>query len=91
VPEVAGAIRDAVVCGDAPAVERAAHKLKASVGSFGAQRAYRAALRLEELGDAGDLTGSKDAIPELEKAVARLQEAVADLARGGQTGKASSE
>ena len=88
-PKLLGAIRDAVVRGDAPALERAAHTLKASVGSFGAQRAYQAALRLEELGDAGDLTGSKTLFLSWRRR-SRLQEAVADLARGGQTGKASS-
>ena len=51
-PKLLGEIHDSVVRGDAPALEHAAHKLKASVGSFGAQRAYQAALRLEELGGA---------------------------------------
>jgi PAS domain S-box-containing protein len=90
-PKLLGEIRDSILRGDAPAVEHAAHTLKASVGSFGAQRAYQAALRLEQLGGAGDLTGSKNALPELEEAVMRLQKAVAELAREGRTGKASSE
>ena len=58
---------------------RAAHKLKASLGSFGAQRAYQAALQLEELGGATDVTGCQHAFPELEEAVKRLQEGLADL------------
>ncbi|MGO9112245.1 MAG: response regulator, partial [Thermoguttaceae bacterium] len=90
-PKRLGEIRDSVVRGDGPAIEHAAHTLKASVGSFGAQRAYRAALRLEELGGAGDLAGSKKAYPELEEALMHLQEAVAELAREGQAGKASSD
>jgi hypothetical protein len=61
------------------------------VGSFGAQRAYQAALRLEELGGAGDLTGSKEVYPEFEEAVIRLQEAVAELASEGRIGGASTE
>jgi hypothetical protein len=43
------------------------------------QRAYEAALRLEELGGAGDVTGFQQAYPELEEAVKHLQGALADL------------
>ena len=78
-PKLLGEIHDAVVRGDAPALEHAAHTLKASVGSFGAQKAHQAAHRLEEMGRVGDLAGSKNAYPELEEAVVRLQEAVAAL------------
>ena len=85
-PKLLGEIRDSVLRGDGAALERAAHKLKASVGSFGAQRAYQAALQLEELGGAGDVTGSQQAYPELEEAVRRLQGALADLVRDGGTG-----
>ena len=86
-PKMLGEIRDSVLHGDGAALERAAHKLKASVGSFGAQRAYQAALRLEELGAAGDLTGSKNACPELEEAVTHLQSALDEFAREGGTGE----
>jgi two-component system, sensor histidine kinase and response regulator len=90
-PKLLGEIHDAVLRGDAPALEHAAHTLKASVGSFGAQRAYEAAQQLEELGSAGDLIGSKNAFPALVEAVKRLQEVVTDLAREGQTGGAHNE
>ena len=43
------------------------------MGSFGAQRAYQAALRLEELGEAGDVKGFQQAYPELEEAVMRFR------------------
>jgi HPt (histidine-containing phosphotransfer) domain-containing protein len=66
-------------------VERGAHQLKAALGSFSAQSAYQAALRLEELGDAGDVTGCQQVYPELEKAVRRLQDALGDLVRDGGT------
>ncbi len=74
-PKLLGEIRDSVLCGDGAALERAAHKLKASVGQFGAQRASQAAARLEELGGAGDVTGFQQAYPELEEAVRHLQAA----------------
>jgi CheY-like chemotaxis protein/HPt (histidine-containing phosphotransfer) domain-containing protein len=84
-PKELGAIRDSVLRGDGAAVERGAHQLKAALGSFGAQSAYQAALRLEELGDAGDVTGCQQVYPELEKAVRRLQDALGDLVRDGGT------
>ena len=90
-PKLLGEVRDSVARGDAPALERAAHKLKASVGSFGAQQAYQATLRLEDLGAAGDLTGAKKAYSEFEEAVMRLQVAVAELAKEAGTGGASAE
>ena len=81
-PKLLGDIRDSILHGDCVALVRAAHKLKASLGSFGAQRAYQAALQLEELGGATDVTGCQHAFPELEQAVKRLQEGLADLLRG---------
>jgi two-component system, sensor histidine kinase and response regulator len=80
-PKLLGEIRDSVLRADGAHLERAAHKLKSSVASFGAERAYRAALRLEELGGAGDVTGSKETFTELEEAITRLQDALADLIR----------
>ena len=85
-PKLLEEIRDSVLCGDGAALERAAHKLKASVGQFGAQRAYHAAERLEELGGAGNVTGFQHAYPELEEAVRHLQSALAELFRKGGTG-----
>jgi HPt (histidine-containing phosphotransfer) domain-containing protein len=81
-PKLLGDIRDSILYGDCVALVRAAHELKASLGSFGAQRAYQAALQLEELGGATDVTGCQHAFPELEEAVKRLQEGLADLLRG---------
>jgi HPt (histidine-containing phosphotransfer) domain-containing protein len=78
-PKLLVDIRDSILHGDCVALVRAAHKLKASLGSFGAQRAYQAALQSEELGGATDVTGSQHAFPELEEAVKRLQEGLADL------------
>ena len=57
--------------------------LAGAVVSFGAERAYQSALRLEELGEAGDVTGSQQAYPDLEEAVGHLQAALIDLVREG--------
>ena len=58
---------------------RAAHSLKGSVGSFGAQGAFDAALRLEVMGRGGDFTHAAEACVALEKEVARLERALAAL------------
>ena len=73
-PKLLGEIRDSVQHGDGVALERAAHKLKASVGSFGARRAYRAApCGWRSWAGPGDVPGSKNACSELEQAVMRLR------------------
>ncbi|HUO08300.1 MAG TPA: PAS domain S-box protein [Phycisphaerae bacterium] len=78
-PKLIREMRDSVLRGEGAALARAAHKLKGAVGSFGAQRAYQAALRLEELGDTGDVSGSLQAHSELEAAVEQLQKALTDF------------
>ena len=85
-PKLLGEIGDSVLRGDGAALKRAAHKFKASLGSFGAERAYQTALRLEELGGAGNVTGFQQAYPELEEAVRGLRGALADLVREGCSG-----
>lgn len=79
-PEMLGEVREAVARHDARAVEWAAHTLKGSVGNFGADAAFQAALRLERMGRAGDLTGSEDALAALETEIARLRLALMALA-----------
>jgi CheY-like chemotaxis protein len=78
-PKLLREVRDSVLRGEGAALERSAHKLQAMVGSVAAQRAYKAALRLEELGRTGEVAGFRQAFPELEDAVSRLQEALAEL------------
>ena len=55
-PEMLTSLREAVTAGDANAIERAAHRLKGSVGNFAAQPAFEAALKLEVLGRDGRLS-----------------------------------
>jgi len=70
-------IRAAVEHGDGKALERAAHKLKGSIGSFGDRRASDTALRLELMGARGELAGAAQALADLETEVTRLREALA--------------
>jgi CheY-like chemotaxis protein/HPt (histidine-containing phosphotransfer) domain-containing protein len=59
-------IRRAISQGDGPALERAAHTLKGSVGNFSADSAYGTAFALEQMGRAGDFTRALEALTELE-------------------------
>jgi PAS domain S-box-containing protein len=75
-PTMIAPIRQAVNEGNAPAVDRASHKLKGVVGNFGGRNAYDLAWKLEQLGKNGDLTGAKEAFASLEKEMNRLTEAL---------------
>ena len=61
---------------DDQAVERAAHKLKGSVGIFGAERALDVAQALENMGREGDLTGAEEACLRLDEEIGRLKGAM---------------
>jgi len=78
-PESLRSLREAVTAGDARAIERAAHKLKGSVGNFAAHPAFEAALKLEILGRNGSLSEAEPAYVELEKEIKRLKSAIANL------------
>jgi two-component system sensor histidine kinase/response regulator len=72
-PQLLADIRKALEAQNAGALERAAHKLKGSVGHFAARKTREAALRLEEMGRSRDLSSAVEAQRELEKEAARLQ------------------
>jgi PAS domain S-box-containing protein len=74
-----GEVGKAIARGDAVALYRAAHNLKGAVRNFGPCAAHDAALRLEMLGRAGDLTGAQHAFLELEEALGRLEGNLAGL------------
>ena len=69
-------IRSAGERGDGQTLERLAHKLKSSLGSFGAARAIKAAHRLELMGRNGDLDRARVAIDDLESEVIRLRDSM---------------
>jgi len=76
-PELLATIRESIARGDSQALARAAHSVKGTVDSFGAQAAREAALRLEVMGRGGDLTQAAPACAELEQEVAHLGRALA--------------
>ena len=78
-PELLTNLRDAIGAGNANAIERAAHKLKGSVGNFSAQPAFEAALKLEVLGRDGSLTNAEPVYADLEREIERLKSAMANF------------
>jgi CheY-like chemotaxis protein len=75
-PGLLGNVHTALSKKDGAALERAAHKLKGSLGIFEARNACAAARRLEELGRAGDLDEAATAIQALDDETARLTPAL---------------
>jgi two-component system sensor histidine kinase/response regulator len=71
-PTRLSAIQAGVERCDAAALREAAHALRGSVANFGATRAVEAALKLELMGKAGDLTAAPAAFAELQQAMAAL-------------------
>ncbi|MCP5112979.1 MAG: Hpt domain-containing protein [bacterium] len=81
-PEALSDIRQAAEAGDAAALERTAHSLKGSIGNFGAQAAFDAALRLEMMGRSSELAGTGAALGELESALEHLNPVLSKLVAG---------
>jgi CheY-like chemotaxis protein len=80
IPRWLAEARAALAAGDAQRLQRAAHTAKGAVSTFGAAEAVAAALRLETLGRASDLTAAPDALADLEHALGRLRPALRSLA-----------
>lgn len=78
-PELLTNLHEAVMARDASRIERAAHKLKGSVGNFAAHPAFEAALKLEVLGRDGGLSEADPLYAELEKEIQRLKPAMANF------------
>lgn len=80
-PKLLADIRAAVSSEDAQGLEHAAHTLKGSVANFGAEAARQAALRLEALGRAGDLSPAHEAYSALEQEIGRFTQALDSFSR----------
>jgi HPt (histidine-containing phosphotransfer) domain-containing protein len=75
-------IRAAVSERDPQRLTRAAHKLRGSVGVFGPSAVFDLAIRLDEIGRAGDLTHVDAAADDLEAAIDQFMPALAVLTAG---------
>ena len=71
-PQTLDHIRSAVATKDATAIEHHAHSLKGSVSTFGAGRAFEAALALEKQGRSKDLRAVDEGLGRLESALEDL-------------------
>jgi two-component system, sensor histidine kinase and response regulator len=78
-PQGLAKIKDAIRCGDAGALGRAAHTLKGSVGNFARKSAFAAAQRLEIMGRDGNLDNAGEVFRTLESELARLTEELRKL------------
>ena len=83
-PEMLSNIRESIARSDAQALERAAHKLKGSVGNFRATGAMDASEVLEVMGRDGDLASADEAYDRLESEISLLERALAPHARLGE-------
>ncbi len=80
-PQLLEEVRISIARGDAPTLERAAHKLRGSVTNFAAKKTYDAAFRLESMGRDGDLTQAAAAQAELERAMGELQATLVEFSK----------
>ncbi len=81
-PRLVSDVRLAVARRDAAAIDRTAHTLKGSASNFSPSTAA-AALKLEQMGRAGNLTDAEEAFTVLEEEIARLVPALAALVTEG--------
>ncbi len=88
-PVLLDGIRESIGSADCERLRRSAHTLKGSVGNFGAEEAFQAALKMEEFGIGKDLDGAEALFEEMEKKVLALSAALGKLC--GQDLKASRE
>jgi HPt (histidine-containing phosphotransfer) domain-containing protein len=89
VPKRLAAIREAVEARDPAALRSAAHALKGAVSNFAARAATDAALRLQRMGETGDLTAARSACGILEDELLRVEQALRAfaLSRGTSRGR----
>ena len=80
-PNTLEAIRKAVKESSASGLRSAAHKFKGSLSALGAGLAMKAALQLETIGRAGDMTGAQSALTVLEHEIGRLGPELDDFSK----------
>jgi PAS domain S-box-containing protein len=81
-PRQLARLRKAIQTADAEALRAAAHALKGAVSNFAADRATGAALRLQQLGERGELGAAAEALERLEGELAALDSALRALVSG---------
>jgi two-component system sensor histidine kinase/response regulator len=79
-PKQLARIRRAILARDPRALRDGAHALKGAVSNFAAPAATEAALRLQQIGDRGDVTGARSASSFLADELERVRKALLALA-----------
>ena len=69
-------IEEALQRGDAPAVERVAHKLKGGSGSMGARGMSGLYAQLEDVGASGDLSQGSELLGRIREELGRVERAL---------------
>jgi CheY-like chemotaxis protein/HPt (histidine-containing phosphotransfer) domain-containing protein len=80
-PQLRAEMHEALASKDAKRLQRAAHTLKGVVDLFQAREAHGAALQLEQFARDGNFAGADAALQTLERELARLQPALAQLSQ----------
>lgn len=75
-PDQLSELKKAIDNGDAQIVERGAHTIKGSVGTFSAKKALETAFRLETMGRNGNLEDAAAIYSKLEQEVQELEAAL---------------
>jgi len=78
-PKLLTEIREAISSRDAKTLKKGAHTLKGMLANLGATPAPRAAFRLEEIGQTGELSNAEQAYASLENEVERFARALTTL------------
>jgi two-component system, sensor histidine kinase and response regulator len=87
-PKQLARIRRAVLARDPRALRHAAHALKGAVSNFAAPAATEAALRLQQIGERGEVTGARSASSLLEDELERVRKTLLGLVPGARRGSA---
>ncbi len=80
-PGIMEAISQAIKCNDSRQLEQAAHKLKGSIGVFGAAKCCEILRNLEEIGRGGDLVNAQGLLTEFESEFDHVQIALRTLSK----------
>ncbi len=78
-PPALTAMRDAVDAGDLPALARAAHKMKGTVGVFTTGPALAAAVELEAAARVGDVARAREALVKFERGIRDLGDKLREM------------
>ena len=74
-------LRAAIIAGDPDRIANSSHSLRGSVATFGAQKAVEVAQKLESMGRQGQLQGAAEAFSVLEREMALVTSALAEIAK----------